>query len=249
MSDYQYVCQWSDSLEDQFVKDFISVQNQVLFKGSFTYAFFKKKYIDNPYGKSLLLVVYDGNKPIAAIADWRNDLGDRLAYQSADGNVIKEYRKKGVFTKTESVMNSYIEKDAVVYGFPNMKSYPAFVKMKWYLVSESRVNLFLFPYQMKDEKIPYDYAKWWILGHNNLYSIKWLGHYYLVRKRINKPVCRVLGEVDKQTASLFQTYKQFTFLTFSSRWKLLSLFDKNAIRIISLRHSDVFVPTWKVDAM
>ena len=106
MDDYLYVCKWSDDLTEQFIKDFIFVQNQVLFLGAFTEAFFKKKYIDNLYGRSLIIVVYDNDQPIAAQVYWRNDLDGKLAYQSADSSVIKSYRKKGLFTKIISVINS-----------------------------------------------------------------------------------------------------------------------------------------------
>lgn len=250
MDDFLYVSKWSTDFTDQFIMDFVSVQNQVLFKGSYSEAFFRKKYVDNPYGRSLVIVVYDKDMPIAAQAYWRNDIDGKMAYQSADSSVIRAYQHRGLFTKTIGVINKCVEKEAIVYGFPNKKSYPVFMKMGWHLVSESRSNLFISSLQIRKEaKIPYDYAKWWILGNSDLFYIKRFNHYYLVRKRHNKPICRILGEIDIQTSKLFCSYNKFAILTYSSRCKLLSIFHLFPTRTISLRHEDIHVPLWKVDAM
>ncbi len=250
MQDFLYVTKWSTDFTDQFIRDFVSVQNQVLFNGSYSEAFFRKKYVDNPYGRSLVIVVYDNEMPIAAQAYWRNDIDGKLAYQSADSSVIRSYQHKGLFTKIISIINECVEKEAIVYGFPNLKSFPAFMKMGWNLIDESRPCLFISSIQMSNErKIPYEYAKWWIVGNRDLYYIKRFNHYYIVRKRHNKPICRILGETDAQTAKLFSPYNKFAILSYSSRCKLLSLFRLTPTRTIALRHKDIVLPLWKVDAM
>ena len=57
MDNIVYDCRWSDEVDDSFIEDFIATENAV-FHGNYTTEQFKRKYIDNIYGKSVVEVVY-----------------------------------------------------------------------------------------------------------------------------------------------------------------------------------------------
>ena len=68
-----YDCRWSDMVDDKFISDYNLLQNTVFHNG-YNKELFKKKYLDNIYGSSIIIVVYSNYKPIGARAFWRNDI-------------------------------------------------------------------------------------------------------------------------------------------------------------------------------
>ena len=87
-----YDCRWSGELDDKFIDDFRSMCSTV-FNYDFTIGEFNRKFVDNIYGKSLLVVVYVNGKPCAARALWRNDINGKEAYQPGDACVLDICRK------------------------------------------------------------------------------------------------------------------------------------------------------------
>ena len=53
--------------------DFIKVFNEV-FNENWTLETFNRKYIDNIYGNSHIIIAYDNNLPVGIRSYWRNDL-------------------------------------------------------------------------------------------------------------------------------------------------------------------------------
>ena len=120
MSEIVYDCRWSDEVDEKFIKDFIDTENEV-FKSDYTEALFRKKYINNIYGKSVVEVVYIDGIPSAARGLWRNDIDGKEAYQPGDTCVTEACRGKGVFTEMTKRSIAMLPEDAIIYNFPNQK--------------------------------------------------------------------------------------------------------------------------------
>ena len=118
---------WSGSVEDKHIDDFISVQQQV-FNNKYNRLIFERKFLNNIYGKSLIVLAYHENKCVGARAFWRNDIGNYTAYQPCDTAVLEEYRGLRLFSKMTNVALERIEKDALIYNFPNNNSLPGYLK-------------------------------------------------------------------------------------------------------------------------
>ena len=79
MDNIVYDIRWTNDLDEKFIADFLYVQNEVF--GCGTREEFKRQFEENIYGKSIVVVVYLDDKPVAARALWRNDIEGKEAYQ------------------------------------------------------------------------------------------------------------------------------------------------------------------------
>lgn len=247
----EYIVARTNSITDTFYKDFLFVENQV-FEGNMTPATFKKKYVDNIYGPSVLVLAYVDDNPVGADALWRNDIDGKLAYQSADTCVLPAARGKGVFMGMVSKKLEAVEKDAIVYGFPNVNSSHGFIKSGWHLVGESYTTVLLFSNGLpkgSSIKIDRPYAEWWYAGVENLFSVRKQGCWWLVAKR--KPfLYSVLGELSEDAVSLFPTLKGLNIFLYKSHVK--SFYNKNRTPmriIVSPTTKEINIPSWKLDSI
>ncbi|HSH34798.1 hypothetical protein, partial [Schnuerera sp.] len=155
-----YICKLSGEFTETEKKYFVDVFNEV-FNMNYSLEWFNWKYIDNIYGDSYIVIVYDKDKPVGIRAFWRNDIGKQISYQPCDTAVLKSYRGRGIFTKS-SLLALEKTKGAFIYNFPNENSLPGNLKLGWEINKYSYVKPVLNKEKLKDETsyIDDEYLVW-----------------------------------------------------------------------------------------
>ena len=246
-----YDCRWSGDCDEQFIDDYNFVQDQV-FSGAHTRELFRHQYIDNPYGPSVLVVVYLNEKPVAARGLWRNDVYGQEAYQPGRTGVLAECRGKGVFTEMTKRAVAMIPKDVLLYNFPNPNSFPGYIKMGWVNIGQYYVRLF---YSAKkfDREHPVmmdeDYFNWWIKGRTGNYYLKRNGNYFLVRKYPHPRCYKVVAKVGKELAMMCKKAPLCAIYIYGSSRK--TFYNKNTqpLRPVVRNQKLSYIPLWKIDAI
>ena len=95
------------------------------------YNLFSCKFEKNIYGDSLHLFAYDNEKCVGIQTFQRNDVDDIISFQSCDSVVDQGYKRRGIFSKMVSIGTDILPREALIYGFPNNNSLPAFLKLGW----------------------------------------------------------------------------------------------------------------------
>lgn len=249
MDNIIYDIRWSDKLDEKFINDYLHVCSTV-FNYDYTRLQFDRKFVDNIYGPSVLVVVYDNNLASAARALWRNDIDNKEAYQPGDTCVMENCRGKGVFSIMTKKSIAFLPESAIIYNFPNSNSYPGYIKMGWKLLHDYNVRL-LTSYKEYTKEHPVmmdeDYANWWVVGRVLTYT-KRFGHYFLLQKDY-RPMCyRILAEVNEKTAKKFaQTHMGLFFY----KSETITWYNKRfASSHVVTRNPELnYIPTWKIDAV
>lgn len=248
MNELLYDCRWSDKAEEKFIKDWQWVENAVF--GCFDDIVIKRKYFDNIYGPSIMIVAYLDGKPVGADALWRNDVNGQEAYQSDDTCVLKVARGKGIMTGFTKKELSMVPEGSYIYGSPNGKSYWAYKKMKWNEIEMYPRIFCCHRKYIKErlEKMPFEYAKWWIVGPNK-FHIKRGNHYYLISTTDRKYIANLIAEVDKDTAVMYPRFTKFSVFVYRSYTKplLWSLRKNEPMHHISWQGDPQLFPYWKID--
>ena len=163
--------------------------------------FFQWKYADNPYGDSLHVIGYDEGQPVAAMAFWRNDLDDLLAYHLADTAVLPSHQRRGIFQQMEAGCVERVEGAYIYNSFSIPASLAGFFKWGWTVQRKAGVGFHLASavlrrYRERDP-IPDQYAEWRFARHpDREYNICRLkGRPFLVSKKRNWGVYVVVGPV------------------------------------------------------
>ncbi len=244
-----YDCRWSGQADEKFTKDFILVENTVFHNG-YDKALFQKKYIENIYGESIVAVVYDAEKPVAARALWRNDLSGQLAYQPADTCVLEEYQGQGIFGRMTKKAKEMIGREALIYNFPNQKSFPGYLKMGWELQASYRPRLFWGNRRYrKEHPLPMDkkYANWWLRNLDGHFYIQKGDTYYLAY--LLRSCCYfMVAELPKEIALKFPKAK-FGLKFYRSQKQTWYNKKLGVLNIVSDGKQDIDIPTWKIDAI
>ena len=247
--DLRYDCRWSDNTDDNFINDYNLLQ-QTVFKNGYSKDLFKKKYLDNIYGQSIIIVVYSNDKPIGARAFWRNDINGSEAYQPGDVCVLKDYRGKGVFTEMTKQAFAMLEKDAIIYTYPNENSFPAHIKMGNKLVAKYYPRLFSHKKYQKEHTLKLDknYVDWWFSASERIKHIKRNDCYYLVINYGLPFMYIILDEVDKDIAKKFP--KSYIGIYFYRSTKI-SFYNKHKrpLLIVCKNENMEYIPTWKIDSL
>ena len=232
----------SDTISLALKEDFMHLANMVF--GPFvTEEYYKAKFLDNIYGPSLVTVVYVDGCPAGTDVMWRNDLNGEKAYQTVDTCVLEEFRGMGLFKKMTCYELDLLGKETLVYGFPNVNSYPGYVKMGWQV---QRLYKTLCCSKDMDE-IPSDYASWWMKTQSGIHHLRKKGNYYLIRKNNNKPVATLIGRVDEQTAASFPEAQGVWLLKhFQTK---PSIYNKNKSIPLVCNKPNKEIPYWKIDAI
>lgn len=233
-------------MSGQMKEDFISLANTVF--GAFvTEEYYKAKYENNIYGPSLLTVVYVDGYPAGTDIMWRNDLHGERAYQTVDTGVLVPFRGMGLFKKLSCHELDYLGQDTLVYGFPNVNSYPGYVKMGWHVSRLYKTPVLFNRSLLNKETIDSNYAAWWLKAQQGISHIRKNGAYYLIRTHKNSPVATLIGRVEEQVAKLFPR---------TSGCRLLKCFDNkqsiyNENKSIPLVCNDPNkeIPYWRIDAI
>lgn len=114
-----------------------------------TREFFRWKHLDNPFGRSPMLVALDGERLVGlrVFLRWAFHWEGRTvrAVRPVDTVTHPAYRGRGIFRRlTEELLARTRDDDApIVFNTPNDKSRPGYLKMGWGLVG--RVPLWVAP--------------------------------------------------------------------------------------------------------
>lgn len=232
---------WTDQPVPELKHAFMTLANTVF--GDFvTERYYNAKFVENIYGPSLVTVAYVDGEAAGTDVMWRNDLDSTKAYQTVDTCVLEQFRGKGLFKKMTCHELELLGNDTLVYGFPNVNSYPGYVKMGWQ-VEHLYKTLCLSP---KKESIEEGYAAWWLKAQNGISYINRKGDCYLVRKHESKPVATLIGRVDETTARLFpMTAGRCLLRSFETK---SSIYNKNK-SIPLVCNQKWKIPYWKIDAI
>ena len=255
--DIAFKTYWSDNIPEEAINDIIFIENLVLYHGGFTRDFFNKKYVHNIYGPSLHILASADGRTVGVHNVWRNDIGGICAYQGTDSCVLPV---EGVliFPKMLSMVKTHVGPDSPIYGVPNKNSLSVNLMMKHQLVATYRQSWCLSPAQYSKEEpimIPMDYARWWIaFSASPVLSLRWRGHYYLVRtvkQKLGITVLDIVGEVDGDTAQMFPKFKRRVFLL-SYKSKYAHWYNKNrssGFHVTNYGYPISHIPTWTIDAI
>src|SRR5690606_34755778 len=112
-----------------------------------TQAAWKYKHLDNPFGKSLVLVAVNGEMIIGvrAFMKWKWQLGNKnfFAYRAVDTATHPDYQGKGIFKKLtlEAVEIARRQENSFIFNTPNSQSLPGYLKMGWNEVDKLKVRI------------------------------------------------------------------------------------------------------------
>lgn len=251
----------SSEADESFQGDFCAVCNAVFGEGSMTLALFRKKYVDNIYGDSVLCVAYsqDG-EPAAARALWRNDVAGRQAYQPCDTCVLKKHRRQGLFEKMTFAALEKVSKiegshGPVVYNYPNDNSRGLYLKLGWTVAAEYKPRLWAGGkvYSAEHPEILSEqYYNWWLDNGNPSKNRirKIAGSHYLVRDygrlfqiviaRIPESVACKLEKASKRPLLFWSEKKCF----YNSRRE-----SRIVVRKVDKADADIKIPVWKMDVL
>lgn len=114
--------------------------------GGRTREFFAWKHLDNPFGRSLLLVAEHEGRIVGlrAFMRWTFRLGDRLvpAVRAVDTATHPDYQGQGIFSRlTLAALDELQHGARFVYNTPNQKSRPGYLKMGWEVVGDLPVRV------------------------------------------------------------------------------------------------------------
>ena len=245
-----YVLKWSDQMDEAFVNDYINIENEVF--GGFTKEIINRKFVNNIYGPSLLTVVYSDGKPIGADSMIRNDINGNMAFESADTCVSETCRGKGVFStfkrkEIEEITKKY--NNVIIYGFPNNKSFPGFMKMGWNAL-RLYPSVFLFPTKFDKENptiIDFDYARWLSQSDRKFYYFKVFKRYYLILQ--GRKHFQMVGRIEPKAALQFERKKHPGLIRYRSTKK--RFFNGNGYygSIITFGINPIQIPYWKYDTL
>jgi len=104
--------------------------------GERTPEFFRWKHLENPFGRSFMLVAEEEGRIIGlrAFLRWILRTGDRelRAVRAVDTATHPEFRGMGVFSRlTLEALGALREEADLVFNTPNAKSLPGYLKMGW----------------------------------------------------------------------------------------------------------------------
>lgn len=240
---------WTNNISKEDMMDYIDIQVNV-FKSGHNLKKFQKKFQDNIYGDSLIILAYSENKCVGARAFWRNDIEGMKSYQPCDTAVLEDYRGYGIFTKMNEKGLNNIEEDTLIYNFPNDNSLPGNLKMGWEVHTRKRYKIFN-PIRDTKEIIKIDekYLEW-LLNDTNSKNIDLLKYvrlnkkYYLLKKRA-KNIYLIIGEIHKESALFVSKAKFPILLHYSSKGYI----GRGIVTVIRNSNKEINIPLYKIDTL
>ena len=135
--------------EDSDIPGILKVLKASLGEGSSkkTEEVWRFKHIDNPFGRSLVLIAEENNEIIGvrAFMRWKWQLGNKVysAFRAVDTATHPSHQGKGIFKKlTISALELSRERgDHFVFNTPNDQSKPGYLKMGWKEVDRLKIEL------------------------------------------------------------------------------------------------------------
>lgn len=216
--------EWSGEITDRHAQDFCNVCNTV-FTDHFDLEYMHRKYDENIYGKSFIVVVYKDEKPIAAWGAWRNDLNGRTAFQLCDFVTLPEARKGGYIVDMHYCIHEEIGKlysQAITYGFPGEMAWRVAIA-QGNAVEPLYVRIYHGITKDFTENVPFiddTYVENWLVKNKNARIIRLRGRYYFVIQGAMKgliPYSIILGEISSKYKDSFKRAVRFRPLLYRSR--------------------------------
>lgn len=236
-------------LGEELKEEFIEVFNTI-FNVDYNLEWFDWKYCNSIYGDSYLVLAFDGGKLIGIRGFWRNDI-EGESYQPCDTGVLREYRGRGVFTKSSKVALEHLDK-YFIYNFPNENSYPGYLKIGWKLRNNLYLKTVFSKKNLKKETllIEDEYLEWRFVDNpiNKYYYCKKGNEYYLLINRIRN-IYYVLGRFDEKYKDNFTEANKPILFNYSDEETFMYKLVKNKANVVMYDNGlDVEgVPIFKAD--
>jgi GNAT superfamily N-acetyltransferase len=114
--------------------------------GSRSTAYFRWKHIDNPFGRSLMLVATKDGMLVGlrAFMRWRFVSEDATvdAVRAVDTATHPDARRMGIFSQlTQAALGTLRDEGALIFNTPNEKSLPGYLKLGWKAVGRVPVSI------------------------------------------------------------------------------------------------------------
>ena len=108
--------------------------------------YFRWKHLQNPFGRSFMIVAESGGAIVGfrALMRWRFSAGNRTveAVRPVDTVTHPDHRGRGVFSRlTRTALDSLADEVELVFNTPNPNSLPGYVKMGWRVVGKVPVRV------------------------------------------------------------------------------------------------------------
>lgn len=253
----EYRAFYSNEVDEDTISDFIHVHTNVFGNESMNVNVFKRKYIHNIYGNSIIVVVYENNNAIAARAFWRNDINHKKAYQPADTCVKKEYRGKGIFIEMTKIALEMIDQNDIIYNFPNKESYRQYIKLGWKDIACLYPKLYLsYKEFMREHQyvIDDDYLQWWVIPkEDSVFKYKKIRNerYLLLKeiKKMNISMYKVIGEVNREMTKHFERAKNSKLKIYYASKKNLYSNIFAPYKVLGFNVTNINIPLFKIDAL
>ena len=187
----KYVCKWTSQLTDAEVNDFTFGPDDLTPKWqTIGPMWFDWMFLQNVYGDSIHVLVYDECGLVGRRALWRNDVGGEMSFQPMNTYVASRMRRKGIFSKMTKVALEEAN-GAYIYNFPNKSSVVGYLKLGWQVRRSNVLGLYaglrkaVVVAESQREPIPEDYFRWRFLNSplHEYYVSKLRGISVLLKKR------------------------------------------------------------------
>jgi len=105
------------------------------------------KHVENPFGKSLVLVAVENDKIIGvrALMKWKWQLGNQIfsTLRAVDTATHPDHQGKGVFKKLtlKAIEIAKEQADDFIFNTPNTQSLPGYLKMGWEEVDKLKIRI------------------------------------------------------------------------------------------------------------
>ena len=144
--------------------------------------------------------------------DYTPSAANRAAYEKlSDAQVVGTVPPQAVELEEAVLGALMLEKDAIIYTYPNSNSFPAHLKMGNKLIASYYPRLFSHKRYQKEHtlKLDKEYAKWWLMSNDRIKFIERQRAFYLVSDYGLPFMYMVLAEVDEKTAKMFHRANPF----------------------------------------
>lgn len=111
-----------------------------------TEAVWRFKHVDNPFGKSLVLILIENDKIIGvrALMRWKWQFGKQVfsTFRAVDTATHPEHQGKGIFKKLTLRAIEIVKEqgDDFIFNTPNTQSLPGYLKMGWEEVNKLKIE-------------------------------------------------------------------------------------------------------------
>ena len=249
--EYRIVVKKSKELTNTEINHFCFVCSEV-FGINMHDDYFVRKYIDNPYGDSVVCLAYDSlGNPVAARAFWRNDIDGVEAYQPCDTGVLSNHRKQGLFETMTKKALEFLSPNSFIYNFPNNNSRRLYIKLGWKTYGEYRPR-FWKNYQAYHNEHPEMMSKlyfdWWAEREKQKFEYIKMQHKYFLVRRYGRFFYIVVAEIDNEIVQQINKARLRPLLYWSVK---RTFYNRNREIFYVLYNSTLThkIPIWKIDAL